>query len=104
MKNYDPKQLGLFDVVPDLILDVDNLNPAVFKKASDLTDLLNMDSKPKDLYHGQYYFVHGQYVVFIVANKRKDTLLNVIDKDGNIPPDFPVNWRNVEHVRREINF
>ena len=72
------------------------------QKANSLLDLLNDGRKEKELYASQYYFPHNGYLVFIAANKEKNVLFNVIDKDGNIPAGFSINWRTIGHIKQEI--
>jgi hypothetical protein len=73
------------------------------QKAAELLRLLNEGRKEKELYKSQYYFNHNGYLVFIVATKDKNVMCNVLDIDGNIPAGFSICWRNIAHVKQEIN-
>ncbi len=72
------------------------------EKANKLLDMLNEGRKRKEQYSSQYFFEHNGYIVFMAANSKKDLLFNVLDSTGEIPEDFPVNWRTLPHIKKEI--
>lgn len=81
---------------------MDLFEEARSKTALDLLDLLNMDRKPNEQYHPQFYFQHGDYFVVIVANKEKEMLCNVVDFYGEVPSGMSVCWRHFSHIKREL--
>lgn len=88
-------QLSLFDYP---IVDYDQV---LTDKANKLVDLLNDGRKEK--YHQKSYTQIGDYIVLVVENKHKDLLFNVLDHKGNTPPSMPVNWRNAQLVKQDLN-
>ncbi len=70
--------------------------------ADELLDLLNMDRKPKEIYHPQYFAKVGNYTVVIVAKSKTDVLGNIIDQDGKIPDGFCVNWRILSIIKQDL--
>lgn len=81
---------------------MDLFEEARTKKALEALDLLNMDRKPSEMYHPQWYFQHGNYFVLMVANKEKECLFNVIDFYGEMPKEMSVCWRHFDHIKKDI--
>lgn len=62
--------------------------------------MLNENLKEKDKYFGNYYTEWYGNTLFIVCNKNKDVLCNILDENGKIPNGFCANWRNLELIER----
>lgn len=90
-------QLSLFGGSNETFISADeNLT----KKANQLLETLNENLK-RDFWE-QYSYVQVDDLIVLVARNKKDFLFNIVDLDGKAPPDFPVNWRNPNIVRDEI--
>lgn len=73
------------------------------EKANALLDALNEGRKEKERYHPQFYFQEKNMLILIASNKDKDILCNIIDLNGNTPDGFSSCWRNIAHIKHEIN-
>ena len=85
-----PEQLNIFDRL-------------VMESAGELLDMLNEGVPKKELYAPQYRFKEGQYHVFMVSNKQKKAVFNVLDDYGRIPDGFCANWRDWVHIKQELH-
>jgi len=74
----------------------------VVASANVLIDMLNDGRPVKEYYKAQYYVPHGQYWVFMAANKDKKPMFNVLDNEGKIPSGLSANWRTLQHIKGEI--
>ena len=72
------------------------------QKAGELLDLINYDLKKNDKYQSIAYYEENGFTVFIIANKNKDILMNILDYEGNIPSGFCANWRSFSHIKQEL--
>lgn len=74
----------------------------IFKVANELLEMLNEDLKINERYKSQFTFIEKGYTVFVVANKHKHVLFNVLDSLGEAPDGFCVNWRTFGHIKQEL--
>ncbi len=72
------------------------------EKANELLDMINDGLKEKNKYRPNYYCEFEGYWLFMACNKEKDLLCNLLDNDGNTPNGFCVNWRNINHIKQEL--
>ncbi|TDX83951.1 hypothetical protein [Epilithonimonas xixisoli] len=74
--------------------------------ADQLLDMINYGLKEKEKYHSVAVFTEGIYEVYICGRRfEKDKIelqFNILDFEGKIPPGFSANWRNYEHIKREL--
>jgi hypothetical protein len=77
------------------------------QNANQLLQLINEDLKPKEQYRSIAVFSHDQYEVYICGRMHgKDQIelqFNILDFEGKTPKGFSANWRNYEHIKRELN-
>lgn len=72
------------------------------RNAYSLLNLLNESRKPREKYHPQHIAYHGRYRVLIACTQNKDAVGNIIDREGNIPEGFCVNWRSLSIIKHEL--
>ena len=89
-------QLNLFDEY-----EIDQKNEKLSKAADDLLEALNEGMKVK--YEPHYYFQEGDKIVLMAVNKDKDVVFNILDLDGKTPAGFSACWRNLEHIKQDLN-
>lgn len=77
------------------------------ESASILLDLINEGLLKKEKYHSIAVFTEKGFDVFICGRKvDKDKLelqFNILDFEGNIPNGFSANWRNYEHIKKDLD-
>jgi len=83
----NPAQLSIFE-------------PLILQRAAQLLENLNDGRKHKFVM--QWFFTEKGLYIFLAADKTKDVIFNALDSLGNIPADFPVNWRTWPHVQTEL--
>lgn len=75
--------------------------------ANQLLDLINEDLKEKEKYKSIAVFTEGVYEVYICGRMHGEDQVelqfNVLDFEGKTPKGFSANWRNYEHIKRELN-
>lgn len=75
----------------------------ILHNAGKLLDALNDGAtKKKELYHGQYAFTEGAFTIFMAANAEKILVFNILDEEGNIPSGFSANWRDLNHIKQDL--
>jgi len=89
-------QLNLFDEY-----EIDQKNEKLSKAANAILAALNDDQKDK--YEPHYYFQEGNYIVLMAVNKHKEAVFNILDLDGKTPNGFSACWRNLEHIKQDLN-
>ena len=95
-------QLTIFDVLESM--ELEDQNDFISKKASLLLEALNDGLKKTEQYLPHYWFQEKENIVLIAVNKHKDVLFNVIDGEtGETPVNFSACWRNLEHIKQELN-
>jgi len=89
-------QLNLFEQY-----EIDQKNEKLSKAADAILAALNDGMKVK--YEPHYYFQEGNFIVLMAVNKNKESVFNILDLDGNIPNGFSSCWRNLEHIKQDLN-
>lgn len=72
------------------------------EKAFELLNVLNADLKQNEKYQDVCCFDEKGFTVYVVANKSKDIMMNILDFEGNIPEGFSANWRTFEHIKTDL--
>jgi hypothetical protein len=81
--------------------EIDQKNENLSRAANEILAALNDGMKVK--YEPHYYFQEGNLIVLMAVNKFKDAVFNILDLDGKVPQEFSSCWRNLEHIRKDLN-
>lgn len=73
----------------------------VNESANNLIELLNEGLKPKDVYDVDLYFTLKGLII-LRGVRKNEYLFNIIDFEGNTPKNFSANWRNIDHIKKEL--
>ena len=77
------------------------------QNANELLHLINDELKEKEKYKPLYVFTQGNYEVYVcgrmIEKDKYDILFNVLDFEGKTPSGLSANWRNYEHIKKELN-
>lgn len=91
-------QLSLF---PDH--ELHPVDAMLTERANNLLEMLNEGRNEKERYWPQFYFQERDMVVLIAADRNRNMLCNIIDRNGNTPEGFSACWRTAQHIRHELN-
>lgn len=69
---------------------------------NELLYLLNDDLKPKEQYKLISFETLKNEKIILLASNGNDFLVNILDKNGNIPLDSSANWRTSSHIINEF--
>lgn len=93
-------QLSIFDYLEE----IKNPDDIITEKANKLLEVLNDGRKNKDFYAPHFYWQENGNIVLMAVNKEKDILFNIINgKTGETPEGFSACWRNLYHIKQELN-
>ncbi len=93
-------QLTIFDQLEP----IQDPSDIITQKANDLLFALNDGRKKKDLYLPQYYWHENGNIVLMACNREKHVVFNIIDgTTGETPANFSSCWRNLEHIKNDLN-
>lgn len=89
-------QLNLFEQY-----EIDQKNEKLSKAADAILAALNDGMKLK--YEPHYYYQEGNFIVLMAVNKNKESVFNILDLDGKTPDGMSACWRNLEHIKQDLN-
>jgi len=81
--------------------EIDQKNEKLSNAANSILAALN--DGQKDKYEPHCYFQEGNYIVLMAVNKHKEAVFNILDLDGKTPNGFSACWRNLEHIKQDLN-
>ena len=81
--------------------EMDQKDEKLSKAADDILAALNDGMKIK--YEPHYYFQEGDLIVLMAVNKHKEAVFNILNLEGNVPDGFSACWRNLEHIKQDLN-
>lgn len=89
-------QLNLFEEY-----EIKQENEKLTLSANNLLEALNDGMKVK--YEPHYYFQEGNLIVLMAVNKHKEAVFNILDLKGKIPDGMSACWRNLQHIKQDLN-
>jgi hypothetical protein len=101
VENFSHTDAGANAVQLDLFTSFKDADDILTERAIALLDALNDGRKKKDRFE-PYAFQQINDLMLLVAKDKEGYIFNLVDLDGNTPPNFSVNWRSISHIKQDL--